>query len=369
VLDPEGVARIRFERFAFNGKVDVFYAGRKCKMRLFVQKEIFSQCTMCWRHGHSKGDSACKARKELCTRCGDAHRTQLHDQACVKCHGLNRVECVCTPRCVNCLGAHRSDDVTCSGRLKYRDPRRVPPTEASDGFRGGKGGRRKPTAPTPDKAVPVNWMGEATQEESGQGSGTPRGQSPEDWRIDPTTVFEGNPTKGWEDPVQVAGPSKRALVVPSSPVEGVSASIHAPAGVRKTAHVSFDSDSDPGTEDEDFPPPAAAAQVQADKEKRRKAAIAEAVDDAAPRPPDPDTRMGSSPVKSAPARLPRARAKRVTLLTTGGGRIMGGPQDPHIISSQETDLLMRALSDIFSGRSVARDKPIKTLSTANQATQ
>jgi hypothetical protein len=134
VLDPEGTARIRFKRFAFNGKVDVFYADRKCKMRLFVQKEIFSQCTMCWRHGHSKGDSACKARKELCTWCGDAHRTQLHNQSCVKCHGLNRKECECAAQCVNCQGAHRSDDVTCVARLKYQDPRCVPATATTGGF-------------------------------------------------------------------------------------------------------------------------------------------------------------------------------------------------------------------------------------------
>jgi hypothetical protein len=267
----------------------------------------------------------------------------MHDQACVKCHGLNRKECECAPRCINCLGAHRSDDVTCPGRLKYRDPRRVPPTGAPGGFRGGTGGLRVPTAPAPDKAVPVNWDGEATQGDSS----AVRGISPDDWQVDPTSIFEGDPSKGWEDPVPVAGPSKRAPVVPSSPVEGVSASIHAPARVRKTAHESPASDSDPGTEDEDFPLPAAVAQAIDAKEKRRKGALMRAVEDAAPRPPDPDTRMGSSPVKSAPANLPRARAKRVVLLTTGGGRLMGGPNDPHVISSQETDPIMRARQQAF----------------------
>jgi hypothetical protein len=130
-------------------------------------------------------------------------------------------------------------------------------------------------------------------------------------------------------------------------VEGVSASIHAPSNVQKTTHVSIDSDSDPGSEVEDFPTPAAVAQAIAAKEKRRKSALMRAVEDAAPRLPDPDTRMGSSPVKSGPAKLPRTRAKRVVLLTTGGGRIMGGPNDPHVISSQETDPIMRARQQAF----------------------
>jgi hypothetical protein len=301
-------------------------------MRLFVQKEIFTQCTLCWRHGHSKGDSACKARKELCTRCGDAHRTQMHDQACVKCHGLNCKECECAPRCVNCQGAHQSDDATCAARLKYRDPRRVPATVPTNGFRGGNGGIRKPTDPAPDKAVPLNWIDDATQEEVARGYA----------QYNEILEQEAGSLAGWGEP----GPSKkRAPAVPSTPVEGVSASIHAPANVQKAAHVDLVSDSDPGSDDDEES--AAVLLARAEAEARRKALIAQAASDAAPLPPDPDTRMGSSPVKAAPKKLPRARAKRVVLLTTGGGRFMGGPNDSHVISSQEPDPLMRARQQAF----------------------
>jgi hypothetical protein len=346
VLDPEGVVRTRFARFAFNGKVDVFYAGRKCKMRLFIQKEIFSQCTMCWRHGHSKGDSACKARKELCTRCGDAHRTQVHDQACVKCHGLNRKECECAPRCVNCQGAHKSDDVTCPGRLKFRDPRRVPPGGNAGGdrgsFRGGNNGRPKPTGPNPDTAVPVHWIDTATTQEWSEGYA----------QYNEMLARESNPGQGWGEP----GPSKkRAPAVPSTSVEGVSASIHAPANVQKSAYV-IPRDDDSEEDDmisEDDEEPAAVLLARAESEKRRKAAIAQAAEAAAPLPPDPDTRMGSSPMKTPPAPLPMPKppkkAKKAKILATiGNGRFMGGPDDPHVISSRETDPIMQARQQAFA---------------------
>jgi hypothetical protein len=93
VLDPEGEVCACFAWYAHNGKIDVHYAGRKCKMRLFVQKDLFSQCTMCWKHGHHKGESACKAHKLLCTCCSDTHGAKDHDKSCAKCHGLNRVAC------------------------------------------------------------------------------------------------------------------------------------------------------------------------------------------------------------------------------------------------------------------------------------
>jgi hypothetical protein len=343
VLDPEGTVRTRFARFAFNGKVDVFYAGRKCKMRLFVQKEIFSQCTMCWRHGHSKGDSACKARKELCTRCGDAHRTQVHDQACVKCHGLNRKECECAPRCVNCQGAHKSDDATCPGRLKFRDPRRVPPGGNASGvrgsFRGGHGGRPGPTGPDIDKATPVHWVDQATTQEWSEGYA----------QFNEMLAREANPGQGWGEP----GPSKkkRAPAVPSTSVEGVSASIHAPANEQKSAHVSFRvDDTDDGMTSEDDEEPAAVRLARAESEKRRKAAIAQAAEAAAPLPPDPDTRMGSSPMKTPPQPLPKPKTgkKSKILATIGNGRFMGGPDDPHVISSRETDPIMQARQQAFA---------------------
>jgi hypothetical protein len=331
VLDPEGTVRTRFAWFAFNGKVDIFYAGRKCKMRLFVQKEIFSQCTMCWRHGHSKGDSACKARKELCTRCSDPHRTQMHDQACVKCHGLNRKECKCAACCVNCQGAHRSDDVTCVARLKYRDLRRVPTILNSGGFRGSNGGRGKPTEPAANKAVPVHWHDNATQDEIARGYA----------QYNEMLAEQANDSlAGWGEP----GPStvKRAPAVPSTPVEGVSASIHAPKRGQKSAHFAHVSASDRG--DNDGTANDDTARARASAETHQKTAITQAVSDAAPRPPNPDTRMGSSPIKPAAKTLPKTR----TLLTIRAGCIMGRPNDPHVISSQETDPIMRARQQVFT---------------------
>jgi hypothetical protein len=114
-------------------------------------------------------------------------------------------------------------------------------------------------------------------------------------------------------------------------MEGVSASIHAPAHVRKTAHCDDGSEDD--NEGSDY-------ETEAGAKRRRKDIIAKTAEDTAPQPPVPDTRMGSSPIKAKPKKLPRAKTR--VIMTTGGGRIMGRPNDPHVISSQDPDPIMQA---------------------------
>jgi hypothetical protein len=175
--------------------------------------------------------------------------------------------------------------------------------------------------------VPVHWHNDASQDEIARGYAQ---------YIEILAQQENDPLVGWGKP----GPSKkRAPAVPSTPVEGVSASIHVPEGVRKTAHFAPAHDSDRGVNKG-----VATDAEQAEAKKRRKTLMAQAVLDAAPLPPDPDTRMGSPPVKLAPKTLPKTR----TTLTVRAGGIMGGPNDPHVISSQETDPIMQARQQVFA---------------------
>jgi hypothetical protein len=317
VLDPQGKIRERFLSFGrSDGKIDVSYCGVMRKARLFHIKELFSQCTQCWLHGHANGATECKARKNRCARCGLEHITKDHDKTCGKCSVTLKGGCDCPNRCVNCKGAHASNDHTCPARLRYRERPKANAERAS--FRGGDPARRR---------VNPDEEGEPRYEYDAHAPNSAPRPSEDHYR----SIFDGS-----RDGVRL-GPhdEERSDAGPSTQVEGVSASRHAPAQNGPAVHVT----------------PEIQAKAIAAAEKMRKAAVLGGAAGAAPPPPEEDTRMS----EAAPARRTRQ------LMVTHNGRfVLKG--EAIWVASQDPDPIMRARHEAW--RSLGDEREIISVEEA-----
>jgi hypothetical protein len=323
VVDPQGKICERFLSFARNdGKINVSYCRVMRKARLFHVKEVFSQCTQCWLHGHVNRATECKARKNKCARCGLEHLTKDHDKSCGKYLVLMKAGCDCPNRCANCRGAHASNNHTCLARLRYRE--RPKANAECPSLRGGDPARRR---------VNPEEEGEPCFEFNAHAPGSAPRPSEDAYR----SIFDGDLDGVRFGPYDEECSDAR----PSTHVEGVSASRHAPARSGPAVHVT----------------PEVQAWAIAAAEKLRKAEVMRGATGAAPPPPPEDVFMPEAP-PARPARL---------LMVTHNGRLIRwgkaifvGSQDP----SLQSDPIMRARLQAF--RDLSNDQEVMTIEQANE---
>jgi hypothetical protein len=291
VLDPQGRIRERFLEYArADGKIDVSYGGVMRKARLFHVKELFSQCTRCWMMGHVNGAAACKAKKNLCQRCALPHALKDHDKLCAKCATLMKTRCDCPDKCVNCRGAHASNDTACSKRLLYRAKPKA------------NAGPRDP-----------NW-------------GDPVGRRAPSPEMDLEKLAEMAGLNG------LHRQEERTSAVPSIHVEGVSASIHAPNRNGPAVHVT----------------PEVQARAEAAAEAMCKAEVLRGAEGAAPAAPS-DVKMK----EGAPAPKPRLlMVTHNGRLIRRGEAIWVGSQDPATATDALMQSRLQAFRDLSNDQEV-----------------
>jgi hypothetical protein len=136
ISDPDGA----ISSALLKGRPALF--GKEVNIQKWIERLLLVQCSRCHALGHNKASKACPLSHNSvkCHICGNAHRSEEHDQRCPCKHAVAGF-CDCTNyKCINCLKPkHNCRDEACPARDQYR-----PRNRKSAGRLRDKGKQRDP---------------------------------------------------------------------------------------------------------------------------------------------------------------------------------------------------------------------------------
>lgn len=117
ISDPDGTVT----KTLLSSRTALF--GKDVKIQKWIDKPMLTQCSRCHALGHHKASKACTLSRDSvkCFICGGAHKSEEHNQRCLRKHVVAGV-CDCTHyKCLNCQQpGHHCREEKCPSRALFR---------------------------------------------------------------------------------------------------------------------------------------------------------------------------------------------------------------------------------------------------------